>query len=203
MAYYYAKRISTVKDKLMLYRISATTSLTNTAGKDPLCAIESYETVFAELKKKEDYKGDLERSFINRALSGFLVSLNLQRNFENYRQIYEQLVNITFKDFGIGDHPKEYYHREWMYEDYLLMLETKPEDFVTGKLKLTSDRLKERSSTLTVTRMRRDEMKERLKAQIQEKRDIIEEQNTLLASKPVRLALKFRTFVRRIMYGKA
>ena len=53
MAYYYARRISTVSDKLMLYRISTSTSLTDTAGKDPLCALHSYEAVYNDLKDRE------------------------------------------------------------------------------------------------------------------------------------------------------
>ncbi|MCR5701902.1 MAG: CDP-glycerol glycerophosphotransferase family protein [Lachnospiraceae bacterium] len=205
MAYYYAKRISTVNDKLMLYRISTSTSLTDTAGKDPLCAIHSYEAVWNELKTRTDYKDKLEQSFINRALSGFLVSLNLQKNFANYKEIYEYLVNKSFIEFGIGDHPKEYYHREWMYDDYQLMIKTAPEDFVTGKFKETNDKLKLRSSQLTVAKMKRDELiikRDELRAEIQEKKEIIKENNKVLGSKPVRLAIKFRTFVRLVLYGK-
>ncbi len=205
MAYYYAKRISTVSDKLMLYRISTTYGLTNTAGVDPFCAIHSYEAVFDELKGKEDYKGDVEQSFINRALSGFLVSLGLQKSFDNYRMLYDYLVNQSFKDFGIGDHPADYYHRPWMYEDYEMMLKSSPEDFVTYKLKVTSDKLKVKSSSLTVTKEKREKLvakQAELEEVIKEQKMTIKQQNILLGSKPVKLALKFRTAVRLMLYGK-
>ena len=205
MAYYYAKRISTVSDKLMLYRISTSTSLTDTAGRDPLCALHSYEAVYNELKDKPDYKGDVEQSFVNRALSGCHVALSLQQSYDSYKLVYEYLLSTAFPEFGIGDHPKEYYHREWMYDDYELMKQLSPGDFATLKLKLTSDRLKERSSTLTVVRLRRDELKEKnnnLNADIRELKTTIKEQNVLLGSKPVRMAIKLRTAMRLALYGK-
>ena len=205
MAYYYATRISTVSDKLMLYRISTSTSLTDTAGKDPLSAVHSYETVWKELKEKDDYSGDVEQSFVNRALSGALVALSLQKEFTNYKLVYEYLLNTAFEEFGVGDHDVSYYHREWMYEDYMYMKELSPEDFVTFKLKNTSDRLKQKSSDLTVVKQKREnlnEKKKELEDVIKEQKQTIKEQNVLLGSKPVRLALKFRTAMRLIMYGK-
>lgn len=205
MAYYYAKRISTVSDKLMLYRIATSTSLTDTAGKDPLCAIHSYEAVWNDLKEKPDYSGDVEQSFVNRALSGALVALSLQKKFDDYKLIYEYLLNNTFIKFGIGDHDKTYYHREWMYEDYKNMCELQPEDFVTYKLKVTSDKLKEKSSSLTVFKQKREKLitkNDELEEIIKDNKRLIKEQNKLLGSKPVRLALKFRTGMRLLLYGK-
>ena len=205
MAYYYSTRISTVSDKLMLYRISTSTSLTDTAGKDPLCAIHSYETVFNELKDKEDYKGEVEQSFVNRALSGFHVALSLQQSFDNYKLVYEYLLNNAFPEFGIGEHDKSYYHREWMYEDYELMTKLSPEDFATYKLKLNTDKMKERSSNLTVMKQKRENLiakNEQLEKVIAEQKKEINAQNVLLGSKPVRLGLKIRTMMRIVLYGK-
>ena len=133
------------------------------------------------------------------------MALSLQQSFDNYKLVYEYLLNTAFPEFGVGEHPREYYHREWMYDDYELMNKLSPEDFATFKLKVTSDRLKEKSSSLTVVKQKREhliEKRKELEAVVKEQKQEIKEQKVLLGSKPVRMALKFRTGMRMLLYGK-
>lgn len=216
MAFYYATRISVVEETLINYRIATSTSLTDGASKTPLCACESYEVVLKELENREDFQGDFKQSFVNKAMSGFMLSLSVQRNFEAYATVYQYLLEEGFARFGIDQQEKEYFYSEWMYEDYEKMHRMKPEDFLVQKLAGTKDELKVKNSRIRSLRERRDQLKaerealrarreelkarreelkaerDELKAELKEKNRIIKQQRDVLNSRTVRYALKMK-----------
>ena len=127
-----------------------------------------------------------------------MVLLTIQTSFESYRMIYDKLLSEGFAAFEIDRHDKDYFHSEWMYEDYLFMQKMKPEDFLLYKFKSTKDELKVKNSRVRKLRERREELKARrdeLKEQLREQRKIAREQQGLLDTKTVRFAL----WVRKIL----
>ena len=198
MAFYYAQKITVVRENLINYRIGTQTSITDQSSQTPFCAYEAYLEILHTLEQQPDYEGALKQSFINRALSGFMVLLTIQTSFESYRMIYDKLLSEGFAAFEIDRHDKDYFHSEWMYEDYLFMQKMKPEDFLLYKFKSTKDELKVKNSRIRKLRERREELKARrdeLKEQLREQRKIAREQQGLLDTKTVRFAL----WVRKIL----
>ena len=214
MAFYYAERMSVVDERLINYRISTSTSLSDTASAAPLSAYESYVAVQEELSKKPDYEGGLKQSFLNRALSGFLHMLDLQGNYETYCKVYQFLLDTGFSQFELDKQDRDFFYSEWMYEDMQLMHKISPGDFLVRRLSEKKDevklknsrirRLKERRDELKAEReelrarrdelkARRDELKEertQLKVEIREKNKVIKEQKKILESNTVQYALK-------------
>ncbi len=214
MAFYYAERMSVVDERLINYRISTSTSLSDTASKAPLSAYESYAAVMEELEKKPDFEGALKQSFLNRALSGFLHMLDLQGNFETYCMVYRFLLDTGFSHFGLDVPGRDYFYSEWMYEDMQLMRKLDPGDFLVRRLNEKKEEVKLKNSRVRRLRERRDELKEerealrarrdelkarrdelkeeraQLKAELKEKNKVIKEQKKILDSNTVQYALK-------------
>lgn len=205
LAYFHAKRIATVPEVLVHYRIFAGSSLTDTASKDPLSMYNSYlelqKVIGEELQKDED----LRRGFRNKVLAGFMRMINLQTNYESYDKLLKCVRDGAFKDFGIDEMSEEDYFSKWMYEQAKLMESLTTNEFMAWKLrrrylenKDIKDKIKLYKTQRGDLRVLRDDLRETIK----EQKQTIKEQNVLLGSKPVRLALKFRTAMRLIMYGK-
>ena len=198
MAFYYASKITVVEENLINYRISYDESITASTVGEPLCAYESYVSVFERLRDMEDYFGDVEQSFTNRALSGFMTSLANQNSFEDYQTLYEHLVKAGFHEFGIDRHEEDYYFSPWMYEDYRKMQKMSPQDFILSKFKEKSDELKVKNSRVRKLSERREELKarqEELKAELRIAKKTIREQKNILESRTVRYALKLKQIV--------
>lgn len=198
MAFYYAKRITVVEANLINYRISYGESITTSTLGQPLCAYESYVSVLKKLRDMEDYSGDVEQSFTNRALSGFMTALENQNSFDDYRILYEHLVKTGFHEFGIDQHAEDYYFSPWMYEDYMKMQKMSPENFILSKFKDKSDELKVKNSRVRKLKERREELKQRreeLKEELSIAKKTIREQKCILESRTVRYALKLKQIV--------
>ena len=204
-AYYHAKKITTVPNVLIHYRVFAGSSLTDTASKDPLSMYNSY------LKLQEYMKDDLEkdkalkRGFRNKALSGFMRMINLQTNYQSYDNLLQCVRDGAFKKLGIDQMSEEDYFSKWMYEQAQVMENSTTNEFMAWKLRKRYLENKDIKDKIKRYKTQRGEMKaarDELIETVAEQKKIIKEQNVKLGSKPVRMALKFRTGVRLMLYGK-
>lgn len=204
-AYYYAEKIATVPEVLIHYRIFAGSSLTDTASKDPLSMYNSYLRLQEEMREDIGKDADLKRALQNKVLAGFMRMINLQTNYESYDKLLQCVRDGAFRNFEIDKMTEDDYFAKWMYEQAGLMESLSTNEFMAWKLRkryLESKDIKDKIKIYKTQRADLRVLRDDLRETIQEQKQTIKEQNVLLGSKPVRLALKFRTAMRIIMYGK-
>ena len=163
------------------------------------------------LKLQEYMKDDLEkdkalkRGFRNKALSGFMRMINLQTNYQSYDNLLQCVRDGAFKKLGIDQMSEEDYFSKWMYEQAQVMENSTTNEFMAWKLRKRYLENKDIKDKIKRYKTQRGEMKaarDELIETVAEQKKIIKEQNVKLGSKPVRMALKFRTGVRLMLYGK-
>jgi glycosyltransferase involved in cell wall biosynthesis len=205
LAFYYATKISVVPDVLIHYRFLVEGSITNKISKDPLSMYRTYLKLQDVMSDDLNRDANLKRAFQNKAFAGFMRLVNLQTSFEGYDMVLACYRDEASKQLEIDSMREEDFFAPWMYEHSKVMLNNDTNGYMVWKLrnrylenKISKDKIKKLKIRRDELRTRRDE----IKAELQEKRDIIKENNAVLASKPVRLAIKFRTFVRLVLYGK-
>lgn len=132
MAFFLAKRITCVKTPLISYRVNNSASLSGKASDTVFCAYDSYAYTLERMKQDGGF-GLVERSFRNRAISGFYHAMNIQTTFEGYRKLYVKLVQEGFARFGLLEQERDFFYDKWMYDDLHQMLESSPEDFLLQK----------------------------------------------------------------------
>ena len=101
-----AKRIATVGERLISYRVMRADSAMATKDKhlfDFAAAIIS----FSEYLKKTGYYKELERSYVTWAMSSSLYNLQTLSSFDAFCAVYDYLGKKGFRDFGLLDCPKE------------------------------------------------------------------------------------------------
>lgn len=132
MALFLAERITYVKDVLIAYRVNNKASLSGKASDTVFCAYDSWLYTKERIEKYPDFK--LVRfSFLNRALSGFYYSLNIQSTFVSYEKLYHKLVEEGFHEFGLDECTEENIYAAWMYKDMQQMYVSEPGDFLVQK----------------------------------------------------------------------
>lgn len=198
MAFYYAERITVVRENLINYRINTQESITDQVSQTPFCAYEAYLEVLHMIEKQPDYQGALKQSFLNRVMSGFRVMLGTQTSFVSYQMIYDKLVSEGFKVFEIDQQDENCFYSEWMYADYTRMMEMTAEDYLLYKFKSASEELKVKNSRIRKLKEQREKLKarrEELKAELRQVKKVSNKQRGLLNTKTVRFAL----WVRKIL----
>lgn len=132
MAFFLADRITYVEDILISYRVNNSASLSGKASNTVFCAYDSYVYTLERMEPHKDYKV-VQRSFQNRAISGFYHAMNIQTSFASYKQLYEKLVNEGFAKFDLLEKERDFFYDKWMYDDLHRMLEASPEEFLLFK----------------------------------------------------------------------
>ena len=107
-AFYYAKVFTVVDETLIDYRINYGSSLTGNASKTPECVYKAYEKTYEELKEDENFK-NVEQSFNNKALRGFLYFLSKQTDVESYRILYNILKEKIIEAWNFPIEQEYYY----------------------------------------------------------------------------------------------
>lgn len=110
-ALYCARRIATVPDKLVTYRVENSASLTGKGSSTIRCTAEAFFAVKEYLEKSPDYlaSAELQRSFRNRAADALVYTLRRQSNMTAFREIYDFYRGRVLEDLGlipqeVGDH---------------------------------------------------------------------------------------------------
>lgn len=132
MALFLAQRITYVKDILIAYRVNNKESLSGKASDTVFCAYDSWLYTKKHIEKYSDF--ELVRySFLNRALSGFYYSLNIQSTFASYEKLYRKLVEEGFHEFGLDECGEDHIYVAWMYRDMQQMYVYELGDFLVQK----------------------------------------------------------------------
>ena len=136
-ALYCAERICTVKEPLVIYRVENTKSLTGKAAVNDMCVVDALREVRRSLEEylgSEETSDDTARkiwqSFINRAADALLFFLRKQWNAEVYRELFDRYREEVFPEFGLFDHPAEYYYNPEQYEDILQIKQLDAQQFL-------------------------------------------------------------------------
>lgn len=169
-AFFFAERISYVKDVLISYRVNNTHSLSGRASDTVFCAYDSYCKTKELLEQQNDYEL-VKRSFLNRVISGFYHAMNIQTNFASYNLLYEKLVQEGFDYFGLTSCDSDFFYDSWMYNDMQNMLQYSAEDFLL--LKSMTRRL-----NVEKANVQKRELREKIEAKnhkIEEKNEKIED----------------------------
>lgn len=164
-AFYFAERISYVKDVLISYRVNNTHSLSGKASDTVFCAYDSYCKTKELLEQQADYVL-VKRSFLNRAISGFYHAMNIQTSFASYKLLYDKLVQEGFANFGLTECDSEFFYDRWMYTDMQNMLQWSAEDFLLQK-----------SMTRRLNVEKANAQKRELREKVEAKNQKIEEKN--------------------------
>ena len=113
MALYFAEKITFVDQVLITYRTNNQKSLSGKASDTVFCAYDSWLYTKNHLEKCDEY-ALVKNSFLNRALSGFFHSLNIQTTFDSYSKLYNHLVTEGFARFDLTNCKKEDIYISWM-----------------------------------------------------------------------------------------
>ncbi len=112
-----AGRITTLKERLVNYRINNESSTQSNKKKNPLCFLEAFNAIYHNLIEKGIY-ADLEKGFIGSFLSCCVFSLNSFRDNQLKRIIIEAIKKSEIYNSGIMNHEESYYYK---YNDYVLV----------------------------------------------------------------------------------
>ena len=131
--------------------------------------------------------------------------INLQTNYDSYDNLLKCIREGAFKKLGIDQLREDEYFSKWMYEQAQVMENSSTNEFMAWKLRRRYLENKDIKDKVKIYKTKRNELRavrDGLRETVAEQKKIIKEQNKLLGSKPVKLALKFRTAVRLMLYGK-
>lgn len=214
MALFLAERITYVKDVLIAYRINNKESLSGKASDTVFCAYDSWLYTKECIEKYPDFE-QVRLSFLNRALSGFYYSLNIQSTFAAYEKLYHKLVQEGFHEFGLDECEEEDIYVSWMYQDLKKMYISQPGDFLVQKsiarrvnnengtmrrniLKQRNANLREKIKKLQEDKKNLQEVNKKLK---EDKEELKEQITTIKNTKAYKLGNKIMWLPRRFRDG--
>jgi len=191
MAMFFAQKITYVDEKLITYRSFNVSSLTGQASDANMCACEAYETTRLALLEQREFmeNAELQRSFGNRAIQGFLHSLFSQSDVNAYTQIYQFLATKGFADFGLVDKDDAYFINDFYYRRIQSILTMQPHEFLLDNLKETRNNSGKLRSRISLKNKRINEIKER----VQEQKDKLQEQKERIREQKERIIAQKET----------
>lgn len=135
-----AERITVIEEALVHYRVGTEFNLQSGNHETPL----DFYTALSGLKQRleeEGVYGELERSFVNDALSNSLYNLNSLQTPDSFRELFALLRSEIFPALGIDGHPAEYFFNERQYEQYLMVVSMTPQEYLFETSRELRDRL--------------------------------------------------------------
>lgn len=131
-ALYEAERITFVDERLILYRVYNKNSLTGQASETNLCGYHAFCYTWKELKKKK-YFEQIKRSCQNRVLESLFYNLNIQTEYQAYKEVYELIRTEGLALFGLDTCGENDIYTAWQYRDLERLRTMSPEEFLHVK----------------------------------------------------------------------
>lgn len=103
-----AERITYVAENLVFYRIGMKSNLQSKKVKYPCCFLDAYEAVFEKVKEEEVYP-EVEKGFVNLALSGCVFNLQTMTAPEIRWIVCDRMQKWSFRQMHLLDYEDEYY----------------------------------------------------------------------------------------------
>lgn len=135
MALFLAKRITVVRDPLVVYRVDNPESLTGKASVNRPCTLEAYRSVLESLRKEPGFTEQVQRSFANKAWDALLYSLKTQRSAEGYLELFALYKEQALQEFGIAGQAEDYIYNEQQREDLKAMERLDGREFLLYQLR--------------------------------------------------------------------
>jgi glycosyltransferase involved in cell wall biosynthesis len=196
MALFYAEKITVVDRKPLYYRVNNSSSLTGKASETELCVYEEYKKVQEQLKNDERYNSDIHQSFVNKALSGLIVSsLGNQRNVDSYRRLYDLIRTEGLAYFDILGHEQDYFYAQWQYKEAQNMQHMELDEFLhTIYLRERNNANRRRTRIRMINRERAAQLEEK-DLEIEMLNEKIAARDKRLNSKTVKMAYRLKKIV--------
>lgn len=126
-----AKKISVVNNRLVYYRINNNESL---QGMDSLETVsyafyKALTAIQTELISKGIYKA-VERSFINKCITICIGTLNKQKNYDNFSEIYNFIKKNVFNKLNIKNFDDTFFYSNSNYDIIKRIFKYTPEEFI-------------------------------------------------------------------------
>ena len=112
-----AERITLLEKKLVYYRVGMKNNCQATNYKFPLDFLHAFYAVREFLEKNNVYV-QVEKSFVNKAVSGCVYNLDSIRDSHARKVLYDELKKEGFDRLGISGKDKEYFYDEKIYKKY-------------------------------------------------------------------------------------
>ncbi len=144
-----AKRITVVKDKLVHYQVKQKENLTNTFSQTPLCSYEAMLAVKQELERRELLKEpSIRQAFDNKILNMLIYTLNIQSDYNGFRQLYEKMKEEGFERLGVVEKERDYYFNEKEYNNLRYILQYSCQEYLAFTRHEYYEKLKEKTNAL-------------------------------------------------------
>lgn len=203
-AFYYAKVFTVVREKLIDYRINYGVSLTGNASKTPLCVYEAYKKTYDELKDDENFK-NVEQSFRNKALRGFLYFLSKQTSVESYKELYNALKEKVIEEWDFPTEA-EYFYSPKDYDRLCRIREMEAEQYLLTEFIKYFKENTDLSNTKRTQKIQLTKSKNTIKkkndeiANIKEKNQKLKKQNEKLKQQNQKLSTKIEAIKESMSY---
>ena len=127
-----AGRIVTIPKPFTHYRVGALTNSQATNERQPLAFFEAFQALH-DVLDEHGILPEVEQSFVNHALDGFLANMASQRTFEGCRTVFE--ARHTYDQaFGISSRPTGYFYNTGQIESFRKTLDDDFEHFLFSTL---------------------------------------------------------------------
>jgi glycosyltransferase involved in cell wall biosynthesis len=104
-----ARKITTLNEKLVHYRIGTKTNLQSGYDKTPFVTLKALLKLKDILEEEGLFTGYIEQSFVNVAIANLLYHLNSMKKKENVRIVKYWLKKYGLKDLHIHGHSRDYF----------------------------------------------------------------------------------------------
>lgn len=148
-----AERITVIDKVLVNYRVGAESNLQATNHETPLEFYKSLVALRDELVKLGIYD-EVERSFINGALSNSLYNLNSLRTPDAFTALYEKLRDEYFVELGLVGREEDFFKLRRQYNQYVQLMSGGPEDYLIDEVAYLRRRIARTHRRLAKTRAR-------------------------------------------------
>jgi glycosyltransferase involved in cell wall biosynthesis len=104
-----AKKITTINEKLVHYRIGTENSLQSTTDKTPFSSTKALLRLKNQLNKDGLFSGYIKQSFTNMAINNCIYNLKSLKDKTGKKVVLYWLKNTGLEELEITGNPKEYY----------------------------------------------------------------------------------------------
>lgn len=124
-----AKRISTIENRLVHYRVDNAGSLQANNSLSPMLFYEAFKAVKEELIGSGLYE-TFEKSFINVASHHCIYTLHSLKNLTAFRELYEALQNYILEELSVSDKEESYFYNKIDYKNLKRIGEISYEEYL-------------------------------------------------------------------------
>ncbi len=130
-----ADRITLLEKKLVYYRVGMRNNCQATNYKYPLDFLTAFYAV-REFLENQGCWAEVQRSYVNKALSGCIYNLNSIKDVAAKKILYTELKDRAFEKLGIAGKDQDYFYADNIknYKEYLNICQKDFDEYIIGQL---------------------------------------------------------------------